>query len=229
MRTIAVINAKGGCGKTTIATSLASALAWEGHAVALADMDPQQSTNDWLAQRPDTVPPLTAIAADRNARPPAELDILILDTPAGLAGDELEQIVRRAQTVLVPVMPSPVDMRAAWRFLSKLQELKAVRSRDTAVGLVANRVRPQTIIYRELTGFLDGFRVPVVGQLRDSMNYVRAFEKGLAVADLPPYLAWQDWEEWESLLNWIRSPRSQGKGSSSVSLLAAAMQRLTGG
>ena len=228
MRTIAVINAKGGCGKTTIATSLASALAWEGHVVALADTDPQRSSSDWLAQRPDTYPAIAGLA-DADARPPAETDTLVLDTPAGLSGSELEQLIRRAQTVLVPVLPSPVDMRAAWRFLSHLQELKPVRSGHTPVGLVANRVRPQTIIYRELTGFLDGFKVPVVGRLRDTMNYVRAFDKGLAVADLPPYLAWQDWEEWETLLGWIRSGQSQGKGSAPGGLLAAAMQRLTGG
>lgn len=229
MRTIAVINAKGGCGKTSIATCLASALAWEGHSVALADMDPQQSSSDWLSQRPANYPTLTGIDAGTSARPPAAIDTLVIDTPAGLSGSELEQIVKRAQTVLVPILPSPVDMRAAWRFLSHLQEIRAVRSGHTAVGLVANRVRPQTIIYRELTGFLEGFRVPVIGQLRDSMNYVRAFEKGLSVADLPPYLAWQDWEEWESVLDWIRNKRSQGKDDSPGSLLSAAMQRLTGG
>jgi len=227
MRTIALINAKGGCGKTTVATALASALAWDGHAVALADMDPQRSSADWLAQRPDTAPAIAGVV-DFQSRPPADTDTLILDTPAGLAGSELEQIVKKAQTVLVPVMPSPVDMRAAWRFLSDLQEMKAIRSGQTAIGLVANRVRPQTIIYRELTGFLDGFRVPVVGQLRDTMNYVRAFEKGLSVADLPPYMAWQDWEEWETLLGWIRSRHSQGKAGASGGLLAAAMQRLKG-
>ncbi len=227
MRTIALINAKGGCGKTTVATALASALAWEGHAVALADMDPQRSSADWLAQRPESAPAIAAVV-DVHSRPPADTDTLILDTPAGLSGAELEQIVKKAQTILVPVMPSPVDMRAAWRFLNDLQEMKAVRSGQTALGLVANRVRPQTIIYRELTGFLDGFRVPVVGQLRDTMNYVRAFEKGLSVSDLPPYMAWQDWEEWETLLSWIRSRHSQGKASASGGLLAAAMQRLTG-
>ena len=229
MRTIAIINAKGGCGKTTIATSLASALAWEGHAVALADMDPQQSTNDWLKQRPDDAPAVIGVDPASSTTPPSDTDTLIIDTPAGLAGSELEQVIKRAQTVLVPVMPSPVDMRAAWRFLSHLQEIRAVRSGDTVVGLVANRIRPQTIVYRELSGFLDGFRVPVIGRLRDSMNYVRAFDKGLAVADLPPYLAFQDWEEWEPILAWIRSRNSQGKGASPSSLLAAAMQRLTGG
>ena len=228
MRTIAVINAKGGCGKTTIATSLSSALAWEGHAVALADMDPQQSSSDWLKLRPASAPPVSSRRGASAAGATDEIDTLILDTPAGLSGEALEQTIQRAQTVLVPVLPSPVDMRAAWGFLSHLQDIPSVRRDATVVGLIANRVRPQTIIYRELSGFLDGFRVPVIAQLRDSMNYLRAFEKGLAVADLPPYLAWQDWEEWESVLAWLRSKTAQGQARSPGSLLAAAMHRLVG-
>jgi len=212
MRTIAVINAKGGCGKTTIATSLASALAWEGHAVALGDMDPQQSSNDWLSLRGQDHPEILPVNRDGGPlRAPSQCDILILDTPAGIHGSELGHVLRRAETVLIPVLPSPVDMRSAWRFLNHLLELKPVRERHTVVALIANRVKPQTIIYRELTGFLDGFKVPVIGRLRDSMNYVRAFERGLAVADLPPYLAWQDWEEWEPVVAWLRSKRSRGK------------------
>jgi len=212
MRTIAIVNAKGGCGKTTIATSLAAALAWEGHAVALGDIDPQQSANDWLSQRPEEYPEIVAAEPHKDQlRAPAEADTLILDTPAAVAGHELGNIVRRSQTILVPVLPSPVDMRAAWRFLNHLLELKRVRKGRVRVGLLANRVKPHTIIFRELTGFLDGFRIPVVGNLRDTMNYVRAFERGLTVSDLPPYLAWQDWEQWEEVMGWIRSKKSVGK------------------
>ncbi len=212
MRTIAVINAKGGCGKSTIATSLAAAMAWDGHSVALGDMDPQQSTNDWLALRSEDLPAILPVNSKGGPlRAPAEADTLILDTPAGLHGSELGHVLRRAETVLVPVLPSPVDMRAAWRFLNHLAELKPVVKREAVVGLIANRVRPHTIIYRELTGFLNDFRFPVIGQLRDSMNYVRAFERGLTVSDLPPYQAWQDWEEWEPIMAWIRSRRSRGK------------------
>ena len=175
-------------------------------------MDPQQSTSDWLAQRPAEYPAIIGLNSQAGPlRAPPEADTLILDTPAGIHGSELGHVLRRAETVLVPVLPSPVDMRAGWRFLSHLLELKPVQSRDTVVGLVANRVKTQTIIYRELTGFLNDFRIPVIGQLRDSMNYVRAFERGLSVSDLPPYLAWQDWEEWETILTWIRSKRSRGK------------------
>lgn len=212
MRTIAVINAKGGCGKTTIATGLAAALAWEGHNVALGDMDPQQSSNDWLALRGEDYPAITPVNSGGGPlRAPPGTDTLILDTPAAIHGTELGHVLRRAETVLVPILPSPVDMRAAWRFLSHMLELKPVQSREVVVGLVANRVKPHTIIYRELTGFLNDFRVPVIGHLRDSMNYVRAFERGLSVSDLPPYQAWQDWEEWEPILAWIRSRRSRGK------------------
>ncbi len=212
MRTIAVINAKGGCGKSTIATSLAAAMAWDGHTVALGDMDPQQSTNDWLALRGADYPEILPVNIKGGPlRASAEADTLILDTPAGLHGSELGHVLRRAETVLIPVLPSPVDMRAAWRFLNHLAELKPVAKREAMVGLVANRVRPNTIIYRELTGFLNDFRFPVVGRLRDSMNYVRAFERGLSVSDLPPYQAWQDWEEWEPIMAWIRSRRSRGK------------------
>jgi chromosome partitioning protein len=213
MRTIAVVNAKGGCGKTTIATSLAAALAWDGHSVALGDMDPQQSANDWLSLRGGEYPAILEVNTRGGPlRAPPEADIMVLDTPAGIHGNDLGHVLRRAQTVLVPLLPSPVDMRAAWRFLNHMLELKPVQDRETVVGLIANRVRPQTIIYRELTGFLNDFRLPVVGQLRDSMNYVRAFERGLSVSDLPPYLAWQDWEQWETIMKWIRSRRSRGKG-----------------
>jgi chromosome partitioning protein len=213
MRTIAIVNAKGGCGKTTIATSLAAALAWDGHAVALGDMDPQQSAADWLANRPEEYPEIIGVTPHKGQlRAPPEVDTLVLDTPAAIHGHELGNVVRRSQTILVPVLPSHIDMRAAWRFLNHLLELKPVEKGEVRVGLVANRVKPHTIVYRELTGFLDDFRVPVVGNLRDTMNYVRAFERGLSVSDLPPYLAWQDWEQWEEVMSWIRSRKSMGKG-----------------
>ncbi|MGB0513826.1 MAG: AAA family ATPase [Wenzhouxiangellaceae bacterium] len=214
MRTIAILNAKGGCGKTTVATNLAAALAWEGHQVALGDMDPQQSSADWGALRPAEYPEVIRLnSADGPIRAPADTDWLILDSAAGIHGPELGHLVRRAETVLIPVLPSPIDMRAAHRFLGHLFTLKPIAEGEAKVGLVANRVKPHTIIYRELRGFLGSFSAPVVGSLRDSMNYVRAFETGLSVSDLPPYLALQDWEDWAKILGWITSKKSRGKAS----------------
>lgn len=205
MQTIAVLNAKGGVGKTTIATCLASALAWEGYGVALGDLDAQKSASDWLALRLDDYPPITGLDPDQGAvRAPAGTDFLILDTQAGLSGGDLGNVVRRSGVLLVPLLPSPVDMRAAQRFLGHLFKLKPVADKQVKVGLIANRVKAHTIIFRELTGFLEDYRAPFVAQFRASMNYVRAAERGLGVADLPPYLAWQDWEEWETLLKWLR-------------------------
>ena len=213
MRTIAVLNAKGGCGKTTLATNLSAALAWEGYQVALGDLDPQQSSADWGAQRPDEYPAITHInAADGPIRAPKGTEFLILDSPAGIHGPDLSQLIRRAQTVLVPVLPSFIDMRAAHRFLGHLFTIKPIAAGDAKVGLVANRVKPHTIIYRELRGFLGHYKAPIIGHLRDSMNYVRAFERGLSVSDLPSYLAQQDWDEWSTILGWINSRKSRGKG-----------------
>ncbi len=213
MRTISVLNAKGGCGKSTLATGLAAALAWEGYQVALGDLDPQKSSSDWVAARPEEYPPVTGLSADDGpVRAPAGTDFLILDTPAGLSGSELGQVVRRSGTLIIPVLPSYVDIRAAHRFLGHLFELKAVAEGHAKVGLVANRVKPHTIVYRELTGFLESFRAPFVAHLRDSMNYVRAFNRGLSPSDLPAWRAWPDWEEWEELMSWVRSRRSVGKG-----------------
>jgi len=212
MRTIAVINAKGGCGKTTIATNLAAALAWEGHQVALGDLDPQQSAADWGAARPEEYPEIVSInSADGPVRAPAGTDFLILDSPAGIHGPELGNLVRRSQTVLIPLLPSFIDMNAAHRFLGHLFSLKPIAEGEAGVGLISNRVKPHTIVYRELKGFLGGYSAPVIGRLRDSMNYVRAFEAGLSVNDFPAYLAEPDWDEWEVVTKWVTSPKSRGK------------------
>ena len=211
MRTISIINPKGGCGKSTIATSLAAALAWEGYQVALADMDPQQSTTDWLQQRPDDQPEIIGLSIDGpgQVRAPRGTDFMILDAPAATYSADLATLIRRSDTMLVPVLPSPIDMRAAHRFLTNLFTLKPVKEGEVKVGLIANRVRRGSVMYRELKGFLGYMSVPFVGHLRQSSNYVEAMERGLGVGDLPGSRAEEDWQEWETVLAWLRSGDSQ--------------------
>lgn len=215
MRTIAIANPKGGSGKTTIATCLASHLCYEGFQVALADADPQQSAADWLALRPAGYPPIYAVQMEdtdnsyKKLKAPTGTDILILDTHAGLSGSALKAVLKKADTLIVPIIPSPIDMRAAWRFLQHLSTVKSISKARTKTALIANRCKARTLIYKELTGFLNSASFPFISHLRETQNYIKAAESGLGIADLPAWQAWQDWEEWEPLIHWIKSSDSQ--------------------
>lgn len=212
MRTIMVMNAKGGCGKSTLATSLASYYASEegGH-VALADFDPQGSSIDWLATRPAERPGIEGIAGwEQGLKGIGRgYDYVIIDAPARSHGAELTDLVRRAETIIVPVLPSPIDMKAATRFIEELRHVGKVERKQVKIGLVANRVREQTLISHELREFLDKQRIPFLASLRDAQNYVRAFSRGLGIWELPPYLAWPDWDQWEPMMQWLDSRRSR--------------------
>ncbi len=203
--TIAVVNSKGGCGKTTIATSLAAWLAYE-HSVALADLDLQRSASDWLALRlPDNPVIHSARVGKWPPKPPRDVDYLIIDAPAGISEKKLLELLTHSDKILVPLLPSPIDMRAGWRFLDELFKLRKASKSRCQIGLVANRAKTWTIIYRELTGFIDQFKAPYVAHLRESINYIRAAEAGLGVAELPYYKCRQDWSEWYPLVDWVKN------------------------
>lgn len=211
MRHIMVMNAKGGCGKSTLATNIASYFADEGYAVALADYDPQRSSLDWLERRPDSRPNIAGVAAFEEGlkRAPRNADFLIIDAPARSHGAELNDLVRHAETIVVPVLPSTIDMQASDRFIAELKSVGKVERKDAKIGVVANRVREYTLIFEELDDHLTAARVPYLASLREAQNYVRAYTRGLGIFELPEYLAWPDWEQWEPLTKWLRSVRSQ--------------------
>lgn len=210
MRTVLVANAKGGCGKTTIATNLASHYANEGFEVVLADFDPQRGSLDWLAVRPASRPPIAGLDAHRDGlrHLPRTADVLVIDAPARLHGSELSDFVRRAETMVVPILPSPVDIKAAVRFLNELAHSAPVAHHEARIGLIANRVLEHTRIAAVLEAWLSHRRERVLGQLRETQNYVRAAALGLGVFELAPYVAWQDWAQWEPILSWLESKRS---------------------
>ena len=178
MRTIMILNAKGGSGKTTLATNLAAYYALQGKSVVLADLDSQGSSIDWLKARPESRPAIRGIATWREPlRVAAATDYVIFDTPAASHGQALARLIRYAQTVIVPVLPSPLDIRAAREFVHEVQRigkvarhniqdaaliafLKSLFGDDTGlattrVAVVANRVRENTIAYDTLYEFLD--------------------------------------------------------------------------
>ncbi len=211
MRHIMVLNAKGGCGKSTLATNVAVLMAREGHAVCIADYDPQRSSLDWLAMRPSDLPAIAGVAAfEEGLRAvPRTTDVLIIDAPARVHGTELNELVRRAETILVPVLPSAIDMKACTHFMDELLEIGKVSRKQARLAVIANRVREHTLIYEELDQFLARLKVPYLGCLREAQNYVRAYARGMGVLELPEYLAFPDWKQWKPIGEWLGSRRSQ--------------------
>lgn len=231
MRRIMIINSKGGSGKSVVATNLASFYATRDKVVALADFDPQSSSLQWLQARGKDRPPIHGIAAWRDPiQVPRNTEYLIMDTPAGARGAELSALVRRAQTVIIPVLPSATDIRAATRFVHNLLALGPVVRRHVRLAAVANRVRENTSLikamewvlgglsapnatantrlYRHLHHFLKRLRTPFIATLRDSVNYQLADEQGRGIFELYSSSAEHDIEQWKPLIAWLANPRS---------------------
>ena len=211
MRHILVTNTKGGCGKSTLATNLAAYYASEGYSTTLADYDPQGSSLSWLDERPESAATITGLAGYEEGlrHAPRNADYLIIDSPARAYGTELTDLVRRSETILVPVLPSPIDIKAAGEFIEGLLSRGKVVKRQARVGIIATRVRENTIIFDELDEYLEKLKVPYVGALREAQNYIRAYQRGLGVHELPPYLAWPDWDQWDPIIKWLDSKRSR--------------------
>jgi chromosome partitioning protein len=210
MRTILVLNAKGGCGKSTISTNLASYFAYEmGKKVVLADYDPQESSIAWLEARGEQWPHIEGVAAHKDPlRVPKDTDYLVMDAPARAHGKELTQLMRKAETILFPVLPSPIDMRAAIKYMEEVQKNGRFARKEVKIGVIANRVRENTIIFSELYDFIKSMKLPYVATLRDTQNYIRAEERGIGIFEMAPSQVYQDLEDWEPLTKWLRSKRS---------------------
>jgi chromosome partitioning protein len=210
MRHIMVLNPKGGCGKSTLATNLASYYAKQGKKVALADYDPQASSLDWLAHRPAQRPKIVGLEGYKEGfkHLPRNTDVVIIDAPARSHGKELTNLLHHAETILIPVLPSLIDMQAASKFIAELRATPTLKNRKAKIAVVANRVREGTVIFDELDDFLGNLKVPYVATLREAQNYIRAYTRGLGIHELPSYLSWPDQEEWGPLIDWLN-----GRGS----------------
>lgn len=214
MHHILVMNSKGGCGKSTLATNLAAYFAQEGYDTSLADFDPQKTSLDWLARRPDDRPEIAGIDAVKHGLKhlSRSTEYLILDAPARTHGGEISDLVKRADTIILPVLPSPIDMAATSRFVEELQNSAVYKKKKPKIGVVANRVRENTRIFDELDEYLEGVKKSrYVAVLREAQNYNRAYARGLGIHELPEYLAWQDWDRWDPMLEWLWSKASRPK------------------
>ncbi|MCG8378322.1 MAG: ParA family protein [Proteobacteria bacterium] len=215
MRIILVLNPKGGSGKSTLATNIAGYFSLQGKVVTLADCDPQGSSRDWLSLRPKTHSLINgAVLKKEGLKIPDKTEILIMDTPAGLKDKRLKKFIAQAQTMVVPVIASPIDIRAAERFMKQIFSFKGTLNNRIKIATVANRVREDTLIAARLEYYLDtlklpdGKKLPFITMLRASQNYIRAAEKGLSIFELAPSKTYYDREQWEPLLRWLSSQKS---------------------
>lgn len=210
MRTIMVINAKGGSGKSTIATNLASYYASTGDKVALVDYDRQGSSLAWLKERPVNKPRIQGIDATHSTVNPGRgTGYMIMDAPASVHGKELNNLVRHAHTFIIPVLPSPIDMRAATEYIKEIRDTNMISAKKGKICLLANRGRDNTKIFWQLDEFLDHLREPYVAAFSDSMHYVRAADKGLGIFDMAPAATAMVRAEWQPLIEWLASKHSQ--------------------
>jgi chromosome partitioning protein len=214
MQRIVVLNPKGGSGKTTIATNLAARYASAGKHPVLMDLDQQGSSARWLKKRPREMPPIHGIAAfERSAtmtrsyqlRIPPDSEIVIVDTPAALDPQRIPEITRGADAVLVPVMPSEIDIHAAAKCIADLLLIGRVSRSQGRIGIIANRVRSNTLITQTLMRFLKSLDIPLVATFRDTQNYVRSTQTGTGIHEMPEWQVRRDLEDWKELAAWLDS------------------------
>lgn len=213
LKKIVVLNPKGGSGKTTLAFSLAGYLASTGRKVALLDMDRQGSSTHWLANRPESLPVIEALPQPGDAagtvQVPEHIDCVVIDAPAGLDGEQLIDYTCGAHAILVPVLPSDLDIHAASRLISQLLLKAQVSRRNGRLGIVANRVKERTLAYKQLLRFLDRLSIDLVGVLRDSQNYTRAASLGRCIHEMAPSQVRRDTTQWEAITRWLESRLDQ--------------------
>ncbi len=228
---IVVLNPKGGCGKTTLVTNLASAFAADGQLPAIMDYDPQGSTMRWLEKRPADSAPIYGIAAFKQSmsvtrswqlRVPEETTTLLIDSPAGLTHDGLRHLTQDATSILVPVLPSSIDIHAASRCIADLLLVAKVDRREGKLAVIANRTRRNTRSFASLMRFLDSLGIPVVGILRDSQHYVRAAEEGLGVCELTGQRTEQDRQQIADIVAWLSDWRRRGRSATLDQQIRAA-------
>ncbi len=212
MRTILVINSKGGCGKTTVATNLASYYASTGAKVAIMDYDPQGSSLQWVKERPAHLAKIHAANAVRQSSQamistqkwiPKDTEILFVDAPGGVSGLLLQDIVGRSEMVIVPVTPSAIDIHATAGFLKDLLITGKVRSRNIKVAVIANRVRNSMPTYQPLERFLGTLGLPLLTRIKDSDVYIEAVEQGMGVFELAPESSTPERQEFLPIIKWV--------------------------
>ena len=213
---IVVMNPKGGCGKTTLATNLAGWFALRGPPPTLVDCDPQGFCTRWLAGRAADRPKIHGRAVNLLAAKPtieahADSAVVIVDLPAAITDAQMHAFVYLADSVLLPVVPSEIDVHSATRFIAELLLDAQLDRSERRVGIVANRVRGRTRSFAMLQRFLGSLRIPLIAVLRDSQSFVQAAALGLSVCELPRHRVQDDLPALELLGQWLGRRRGMNR------------------
>ncbi|MDX1517104.1 MAG: AAA family ATPase [Woeseiaceae bacterium] len=209
---IVVLNPKGGSGKTTLATNLASFFATRGPAPTLADCDPGGYSLRWLEKRPDDRPKVYGVSAheycDRNdlrdtLRAWPGSNQLIVDLPAAVRSDRLFYQTYDADSILIPIVPSEIDIYSAAGFIADLLLVAQLDRRNRNVAIVANRTKHYTNSYRMLMRFLNSLDIPVIAEFRDCQSFVFAAANGIGICEMPRHKVRLDLMHLERVVKWL--------------------------
>jgi len=217
MNTTLVINSKGGSGKTTVTTNLASYYASNGVPTTILDYDPQGSSLNWLELRHRSGSALRGAnaAPQRGLRirsiemhVPADTRQLFIDAPAGVSSLLLQEMLSRANSIVIPVAPSAFDIYATANFVKDLLLVGRIRTRSIRLAVVANRVRNSAPVYRPLERFLGSLGLPFLTRISDSDVYVTAAETGVGIFEMEASAAAAERMEFMPIVEWVGGPRT---------------------
>ena len=213
---VTIMNSKGGAGKTTIATNLAASFTMMDQKTVLVDHDKQGSATKWLQKRPRELKEINGVYVNdtRFTRGlnkiwqleiPDESDIVIVDTPAGFDGFELDDLVKKTNIIIIPVLPSAHDIRATAEFIGNTLLLNySYRNKKPAVCVIANRIDKSSLAFIKLEKFLHSLNIPFISKFSDSRYYLQAAEKGVGFCEVATKINREEIYEWYKLIKWIK-------------------------
>lgn len=207
MQVIVVASSKGGAGKSTVATNLAAYFALQGKRTALIDADRQKSSTHWCEKRAhldSAVLPIDGSKKGWKKHLPDQTEVAIVDAAAGDMADDLEDFLEIASVVLVPVLPSSIDLEATVPFLDSLAGNARVKKGKLPVALVGNRLKPWTGASQQAMAQIKDWPYPVVAELRDTQAYVLMVALGKSLFDYHSEQVRNHQADWASLFKWIK-------------------------